>query len=628
MLVPRGIAGLVLFLFGLALNTVSPRAQLLPTVAEHVYQQDWDGLAAHLISHPQSTSVSVRRFLLAFADLASKEAPHFQDDIASTEEVLEWTGRILKDDPESCGAICVHAVAQAVRGDWESAMTTLNHPSRSCSDFYLKDLCRAIAFEYAGAQSTAISTLNVLLKRAPRHIPAMLGRGDLLLKQNDTLSGFEDYRRAAQLAPSCERAQILTAGVLHRWGRHDEELTASTAALKANPNSWIAHFAMAMCLESRGQFEIALDHFDSVLVRVPDQPMALYEYGVMMLARGDTARSVEMLRRLIDTAPIPEFWNFFSALDIYALLQRAGHSSPSVFPPDSGCYLLWVPSDWDSFLRTDIKNSILWTEYDSAATSQVPNDPPYEEYNSRAIDSTSYWRLPGGFRIERRTTFWVKNFAFAQFDYKRTIGLPPPIYYIVDSAGALVRIEGLREYLLSPPMIFDQDTSRIDFPARLKEFRRAYEAEWAAAGSAFAGTRIENGAYRVRVDTITALNPHREGLLLWCASRVLPPRSDVDPHLRRIFTLTTTSSGRLGAFINARLPSEFENLLRSPPASDSLSGAINYIVEAVIDPITMRTVHEQAYSEQVRPLLDRALRHIGWNHKSDMTDVLRKYIRE
>jgi tetratricopeptide (TPR) repeat protein len=158
-------------------------------------------------------------------------------------------------------------------------------------------------------QADALTCLNRLLERQPRHPPALLMRARvwerLALRgeaERDP-DARRDYEALLELGPSFE-ARLGLAGTLYRLGRPWEALGEYEPLRRERAADPDVLLGLARCRYSLHEVDEARRLLDELLERHPKHAAALLERGRLALHAGQLAEAEEWLRRAADAAPL------------------------------------------------------------------------------------------------------------------------------------------------------------------------------------------------------------------------------------------------------------------------------------------------------------------------------------
>lgn len=116
-------------------------------------------------------------------------------------------------------------------------------------------------------------------------------------------------RRALELAPGFRPARSNLATVLHRQNRSAEALAELDTLLADDPANPTHENLKAAALGRIGEFDEAIELYESVLERAPDQPKIWMSYGHVLKTVGRQPDSIAAYRRAIAIRPgLGEVW--------------------------------------------------------------------------------------------------------------------------------------------------------------------------------------------------------------------------------------------------------------------------------------------------------------------------------
>lgn len=156
---------------------------------------------------------------------------------------------------------------------------------------------------YGRAQTSSASTSPAAATRAPS-VPELLSRAGAYLRQHqesDNELAIELYRRALRLEPENPRALAgLSLGLAQRatkfnrrGGEREQAVVLARQALALDPRLGLAHHALGMALDSKGQVTPALTAYLRAAELEPEPTAALASAAYLLQIQGHLADALE-----------------------------------------------------------------------------------------------------------------------------------------------------------------------------------------------------------------------------------------------------------------------------------------------------------------------------------------------
>jgi predicted Zn-dependent protease len=147
------------------------------------------------------------------------------------------------------------------------------------------------ARDFTGAQAV----LGKLLESNPKIPEAhnLMGVCEVELGKLDT--GAASFRRAIELKPAYESAELNLASVLQKLGKQKDAEELLQSAIRRQSDFTAARIDLAKLLLADKQEAAALEQFEAVIAREPGQVFALGNAGLIFARRSDYAKAVERL---------------------------------------------------------------------------------------------------------------------------------------------------------------------------------------------------------------------------------------------------------------------------------------------------------------------------------------------
>lgn len=282
-------------LTGISDDPAVPEAALLASLEESYRklgekEKAYAALARYTTLVPAATAAKRRLLLLA-------------EDLGRTAELEGVLAELLEgDDPE---ILAVAARAQGRTGDGDQAARLWRRYLAVAADplpahLYLADYCRA-----RGEDGEALVHWRYVEQHARKPVPGLDREMGLLLERNGQPRAAEPYLDRA-LAAAGSDVELLQALIRVLSETGDEEralaLLERYLALESRPEAGYVRQA-AELHRQRGELRQAVDLYRQLVVRYPDEPAILREFGAGLRALGEERQAVEVFRRLARLTP-------------------------------------------------------------------------------------------------------------------------------------------------------------------------------------------------------------------------------------------------------------------------------------------------------------------------------------
>jgi tetratricopeptide (TPR) repeat protein len=132
---------------------------------------------------------------------------------------------------------------------------------------------------------------NRAISRGLRHPVFFMVRAQRMEETGHLQFAFEDYRRAAALAPHDVRAHDAVGMCAMKLENFQSAVEAFDAALALGPNVAAVHFRRGLALASLGDHEAALGAYEAALKLEPQFPDALANLAAMIARKGEAEKA-------------------------------------------------------------------------------------------------------------------------------------------------------------------------------------------------------------------------------------------------------------------------------------------------------------------------------------------------
>ena len=219
---------------------------------------------------------------------------HFAD---ASKEAL----KVLEQTPDNGDAIIVLTEAVRSKEDIQTAQEQLErYPKKDDISFHLAS---ANLLLNGGNVAAAETALRQALTVDPNSSAAHMAMGDLYLLKKDQKRAGEEFKKAAELAPVRSMNRLKYAAFISASGDKEETRRISTEMTRQAPDYLPGWTLLAELAYKDKKYDEALSLLENVFSRDPENVDGHRLESQVMLAKGDTKKSVEILERLDQTYP-------------------------------------------------------------------------------------------------------------------------------------------------------------------------------------------------------------------------------------------------------------------------------------------------------------------------------------
>ena len=196
----------------------------------------------------------------------------------------------IQRNPFVVGAYQIRGLARIRQDKFDGAIedykTALKYDPENVVLWHNLSLCHMQKEDFSSAKED----LGKLLAIAPRYTRAYLMRGEVNLKQNDTIQALKDFDTAIDMDRFHQNNL--------RGAMSDYDL-----ALDIDPNNFLGHYNRGLLRAQVGDDNRAIEDFDFVLKIEPDNMMATFNRGLLRAQTGDYRGAISDYSRVIDEYP-------------------------------------------------------------------------------------------------------------------------------------------------------------------------------------------------------------------------------------------------------------------------------------------------------------------------------------
>ena len=243
----------------------------------------------------------------------------------------------IQRNPFVVGAYQIRGLARIRQNKFDEAIedykTAIKYDPENVVLWHNLSLCHIQKEDYEAAKED----LGTLLTIAPRYTRAYLMRGEVSLKQNDTIQALRDFDKAIDMDRYDPDGWGARAIVRLQQGKYKEaeadldqsiHLSAKNAgnyinralarfhqnnlrgamsdydlALDIDPNNFLGHYNRGLLRAQVGDDNRAIEDFDFVLKMEPDNMMAIFNRGLLRAQTGDYRGAISDYSKVIAEYP-------------------------------------------------------------------------------------------------------------------------------------------------------------------------------------------------------------------------------------------------------------------------------------------------------------------------------------
>jgi len=172
----------------------------------------------------------------------------------------------------------------------------------------------------------AIKLFDIATDMKPQYVDGWLGKAAACKGKNDLATALEHFRTSLEIDPRNLDAWNGLIELLHELKRYTEEIGACEFQLRIFPRSEEPILKKGVALTVLGKFDEALDCFNQLLERRPENISALNNKGAVLVEMGKLEDALDVF----DTALVHEPHNSEVQRNRCLLLMRVGRYSEAV----------------------------------------------------------------------------------------------------------------------------------------------------------------------------------------------------------------------------------------------------------------------------------------------------------
>ncbi len=227
-------------------------------------------------------------------------------------------GHLLRDSGQAEKALAAYQQATAVNpallAGWQAQAeinTAMNRPEAARWAQQQADFLAALPPEVLGAKDLmhegallkADKLCRAFLKRNPTHVEAMRVLADLAVQFGVLEDAETVLQGVVALAPQHRQARLDYIQVLSKRQKYSKSLAEAEALYRQEPANPVIMSRYAIEALQTGDFDTAMQLFDNVLARLPEDPATLTSRGHALKTHGRQEAAIDSYRRAYRARP-------------------------------------------------------------------------------------------------------------------------------------------------------------------------------------------------------------------------------------------------------------------------------------------------------------------------------------
>ena len=242
-------------------------------------------------------------------------------------------GHLYRDagrPPEAVGAYATAChLNPALKASWQGQYNLLDHERSVDRVAQVKEridwldglppvLLASLDMLHEGKLIKAEQLCRQFMQQNPQHIEGMRLLADIAIKHGVLEDAEFLLESAVAFDPGHQRARIDYVQVLSKRQRYQQASDEAKALLEASPENPQFQSLYAIQSMQLGDYQTALDLFDSILERIPHDPVTHVSKGHALKTGGKTAEAVSSYQAAIDAQPMHcDAWYSLANLKTY-----------------------------------------------------------------------------------------------------------------------------------------------------------------------------------------------------------------------------------------------------------------------------------------------------------------------
>ena len=237
------------------------RAGLIPPQQEYTFQDLGQLRTLRSLREEDVSASSIRDSIVAMKAVAGMTNPLVEASVVRTGTRLAFRHLGAMVDPIRRQLLFdFDRVNEEEAGREPAPMRRVDvHASRVQQDRFLE----AVQAEETGDKQRAVDLYHQIIETDPSYAAAYINLGTIYFHLRQFQEAEELYRRATEADPSYVLAFFDLGNVLDELERFDESVAAYQQALALAPRYADAHYNLALAYERKGEFRLALQHWQA-----------------------------------------------------------------------------------------------------------------------------------------------------------------------------------------------------------------------------------------------------------------------------------------------------------------------------------------------------------------------------
>ena len=233
--------------------------------------------------------------------------------------------------------------------------------------------------------------------RHPNHFLSQYRLGNALTRLDECNAALPPLQRAVQLDSLDGWAENDLGHTLNCLRRYHESIVPFRTAVRVMPNESRPRYGLAWALEQTGDWRAAQEEYHDILVRAPNDAVAMAREAVTRYNGGDRDEGLSELRRAL-AADDSAYWVQLSAAQLFsssAQLTEAERQYARLAARDSTNVWMWAQYASTSYLAGDLTQARRAFEHlDAVAPTVIEQVPEWRAMRDAARKGTPPSKLP------------------------------------------------------------------------------------------------------------------------------------------------------------------------------------------------------------------------------------------
>jgi tetratricopeptide (TPR) repeat protein len=265
--------------------------------------------------------------LLALVDVALAVNPDNPTGAQTIERATTLLNQARVVHPRDPWLLLQAATMEARRQNWNQVNLLLETLAKQSPPFLSSKLLLANLYLQQGQLTDAARVVEELQAESPNDASVLIAVGRLREGQQNIPAALEAYARAQQLRPQWPLPYLRAGTLCLTAQRYPEAITNFKKYTELASDSFAGQLGLASAYEGAGQVQNAVDTYDQMLRRWPDQIIIINNLANLLATSGTDLPRAERLARQLDKAQPPRA----PMLDTQAWVSHlAGHQDEAL----------------------------------------------------------------------------------------------------------------------------------------------------------------------------------------------------------------------------------------------------------------------------------------------------------